>query len=70
MTLLDISSDLTEIRADNHRYPLPYLVFIAVCMITCGVEDWKMVPELAKKKKSWLKLYIPIRVKPVFGNNP
>ncbi|MGI9278480.1 MAG: ISAs1 family transposase [Endozoicomonas sp.] len=60
MPLLDVCSELTEIRADNHRHPLPNLVFIAVCMITCGADDWKMVSELAKKKKSWLKLFIPM----------
>ena len=43
MPLLDVCSELTEIRADNHRHPLPNLVFIAVCMITCGADDWKMV---------------------------
>ena len=58
MTLLDTCSELTEIRAENHRYPLSHLVFIAVCLISCGAEDWKMVSELAKKKKSWLKRYI------------
>ena len=60
MTLLDAFSDLTEVRADNHRYPLSHLVFIAVCMITCGADDWKMVSSLGKKKLSWLKLYIPL----------
>ncbi len=60
MTLLDTFSELTEVRADNHRYPLSHLVFIAVCMITCGAEDWKMVSYLGKKKLSWLKLYIPL----------
>ena len=60
MTLLDAFSDLTEVRADNHRYPLSHLVFIAVCMITCGADDWKMVSYLGKKKLSWLKLYIPL----------
>ena len=49
MTLLDAFSDLTEVRADNHRYPLSHLVFIAVCMITCGADDWKMVSSLARK---------------------
>ncbi|MGI9282174.1 MAG: hypothetical protein ACR2PX_21440 [Endozoicomonas sp.] len=28
MTFLDLFSDLTKVRADNHRYPLPHLVFI------------------------------------------
>ena len=50
MTFFDLFSDLTEVRADNHRYPLPHLVFIAVCMILCGANDWKMVSALGKKK--------------------
>lgn len=60
MTLLDVFSDLKEFRADNHRYPLPHLVFIAVCMILCGADDWKMVSKLAKRKQKWLKKYIPL----------
>ena len=59
MTLLDAFSDFEEFRADNHRYPLPHLVFIAVCMILCGADDWKMVSKLGKRKRSWLKQYIP-----------
>ena len=60
MTFFDLFSDLTEVRADNHRYPLPHLVFIAVCMILCGANDWKMVSALGKKKAKWLKRYVPL----------
>ena len=60
MTFFDLFSDLTEVRADNHRHPLPHLVFIAVCMILCGANDWKMVSASGKKKAKWLKRYIPL----------
>ena len=63
MTLLDVFSELKEFRADNHRYPLPHLVFIAVCMILCGADDWEMVSKLAKRKQKWLKKYIPFAKK-------
>ena len=60
MLFFDLFSDLTEVRADDHRYPLPHLVFIAVYMILCGANDWKMVSALGKKKTKWLKRYIPL----------
>ncbi|WP_252179765.1 ISAs1 family transposase [Endozoicomonas sp. 4G] len=60
MAPFGVFSELTEVRADNHRHPLPHLVFIAICMIICGAEDWNMVSELGKKKKTWLKRYIPL----------
>ena len=36
---LDVFASLPDVRADNHRYPLPHLAFIAVCMILCGAND-------------------------------
>ncbi|WP_281645199.1 ISAs1 family transposase [Parendozoicomonas sp. Alg238-R29] len=60
MTLLDAFSNLEEFRADNHRYPLPHLVFMAVCMILCGADDWKMVSKLGKRKSKWLSRFIPL----------
>ena len=60
MTLLDAFSNLKEFRADNHRYPLAHLVFIAVCMILCGADDWNMVSKLGKRKFRWLSQFIPL----------
>ncbi len=60
MTILEAFSDLTEFRADNHRYPLPHVVFIAVCMVVCGAEDWETVSDLGKRKVAWLRKYIPL----------
>ena len=37
--LTDAFSDLEDFRAENHRYPLPHLAFIAVCMVLCGADD-------------------------------
>jgi len=60
MPLLDIFDELPDPRAENRRYPLPHLVFIAVCMTLCNADDWEMVSYLAKKKLNWLRRYIPL----------
>ena len=57
---LEIFENLPEERADNHRYPLAHLVFIAVCMTLCGANDWNGIASLAKCKIGWLSKYIPL----------
>ena len=58
--LLEVFAVLPDVRADNHRYPLPHLVFIAVCMTLCGANDWNGVARLARLKVRWLSKYIPL----------
>lgn len=60
MTLLEAFSDLPDERASNKRYPLPHMVFIAVCGVVCGAEDWEMVEVLGKSKLDWLRRFIPL----------
>jgi len=60
MSLLEAFADLPDPRAENRRYPLPHMVFIAVCMTLCNADDWEMVSYLGQKKLSWLKRYIPL----------
>jgi len=60
MSLLEAFAGLPDPRAENRRYPLPHMVFIAVCMTLCNADDWEMSPCLGQKKLSWLKCYIPL----------
>lgn len=57
---LDLFASLSEVRADNHRHPLPHLVFMAVSMTLCGANDWNGVARLASLKTRWLSQYIPL----------
>lgn len=58
MTLLEAFSKLPDPRASNKRYPLAHRVFIAICMVLCGAEDWEMVESLGNAKRSWLGQFI------------
>ena len=35
-------------------------MFVAVCMVLCGAEDWEMVESLGKAKLSWLRRFIDL----------
>ena len=60
MTLLEAFAKLPDPRAANKRYALADMVFIAVCMVLCGAEDWEMVESLGKAKLSWLRRFIDL----------
>ena len=53
MTLLEAFAKLPDPRAANKRYALADMVFVAVCMVLCGAEDWEMAESLGKAKCSW-----------------
>ena len=60
VVLLEAFAELPDPRAENRRYPLPHLIFIAITMVLSSADDWKMVEELAKTKVAWLKKFIPL----------
>lgn len=60
MVLLEAFAELPDPRAENRRYPLPQLIFIAITMVLSSADDWEMVEELAKTKVAWLKKFIPL----------
>lgn len=60
VVLLEAFAELPDPRAENRRYPLPHLIFIAITMVLSRADDWEMVEELAKTKVAWLKKFIPL----------
>ena len=60
MVLLEAFYQLLDHHAENRRYPLPHLIFIAITMVLSGADDGEMVEALAKTKMAWLKKYIPL----------
>ena len=60
VVLLEAFAELPDPRAENRRYPLPHLIFIAITMVLSSADDWEMVKELAKTKVAWLKKFIPL----------
>ena len=50
LVLLEAFAELPDPRAENRRYPLPRLIFIAITMVLSSADDWEIVEELAKTK--------------------
>ena len=60
VVLLEAFAELPDPCAENRRYPLPHLIFIAITIVLSSADDWEMVEELAKTKVAWLKKFIPL----------
>ena len=39
MVLLEAFAELPDPRAENRRYPLPHLIFIAITMVLSSADD-------------------------------
>ena len=48
---------------DKILYPLPTLLFIAICAIFSGAESWDDIVVFAESRKQWLSKYIDIEHK-------
>jgi hypothetical protein len=59
VALLDHFADLPDPRMERtERHPLTDIIFIAVCAILCGANDFVGMEEFGKSKKAWLKKYL------------
>jgi len=57
--LLDHFADLPDPRVERtKRHPLTDILFIAMCAIVCGANDFVGMEEFGKAKKAWLKKYL------------
>lgn len=45
---------LDDPRGDNHRHPLPSVLFIALCAVISGAESWEDIALYARSKQKWL----------------
>ena len=48
-------------RQAGLRHPLTNILFIAICAIVCGADDWVAVERFGNAKKSWLQQYLPLK---------
>ena len=53
-------ADLDDPRreTENKLHPLQTIVFIVLCAVLSGVEDWVGMEEFAHEKKSWLRTFV------------
>jgi len=59
--ILEIFSGLQDPRRQtgNYVYPLNELIFLTICGVLCGCEDWQNISEFGKSQLSWLRKYLP-----------
>ena len=48
-------------RQAGMRYPLLEIIFIAICAIIAGCDDWVAIERFGKAKIRWFKLYLPLK---------
>jgi predicted transposase YbfD/YdcC len=48
-------------RQAGRRYPLIEVLFIAICAIIAGADDWVAIERFGKAKRSWFAKYLPLK---------
>jgi predicted transposase YbfD/YdcC len=48
-------------RQAGLRHPLIEILFIAICAIIAGADDWVAIERFGKAKVSWFKEYLPLK---------
>lgn len=48
-------------RQAGLRHPLIEVLFIAICAIIAGADDWVAIERFGKAKKSWFEKYLPLK---------
>ena len=51
-------SDVTDPRRGEPVYPLHNILFIAICAVISGADDFVAIAKFGKKRKEWLAKYI------------
>ena len=59
-SIIEHFSDLNDPRRENRRHLLLDIVFIAICGVICGADDWSAVRAFGEAKYSWLKGFLEL----------
>ncbi len=43
------------------KHPLINIIFIALCAVICGAEDWASMERFGKARKDWLKQFLDVK---------
>jgi hypothetical protein len=53
-------SDISDIRVQRTKlYPLNEILFLCVCSVISGFEDWDEIADFGEEKITWLRKYLP-----------
>ena len=59
VSFLDHFSSMEDPRIDRHKlHSLPSILFLTVCAVLSGCNDWDEIEEYGIEKESWLKKYV------------
>ncbi|MBC7776195.1 MAG: ISAs1 family transposase [Phycisphaerae bacterium] len=59
-SLIDSFAPLEDPRIDRKKlYPLMEIVFLSVCAVLSGFEEWDEVVDFGEEKLTWLRKYLP-----------
>ena len=59
-SLIDSFASLEDPRIDRKKlYPLMEIVFLSVCAVLSGFEEWDEVVDFGEEKLAWLRKYLP-----------
>ena len=59
--LLDHFSGIVDPRVEkNKQYTLESIIFITVCAVFSGCDDWEDIEDYGNTKEEWLKQYIDL----------
>lgn len=59
-SLIDSFAKLEDPRIERRKlYPLMEIVFLSICAVLSGFEDWEEVVDFGQEKLEWLRKYLP-----------
>ena len=59
-SLIDSFAPLEDPRIDRKKlYPLMEIVFLSICAVLSGFEEWDEVVDFGEEKLNWLRKYLP-----------
>jgi len=59
-SIADHFSDVTDPRRGEPVYPLHNILFIAICAVICGADDFVAIAKFGRKRKDWLSKYLDL----------
>jgi predicted transposase YbfD/YdcC len=59
-SIADCFSEVTDPRRGEPVYPLHHILFIAICAVICGADDFVAIAKFGRTKKDWFAKYLDL----------
>lgn len=59
-SISDHFSEVTDPRRGDPVYPLHHILFIAICAVICGADDFVAIAKFGRKRKEWFEKYLDL----------